>query len=535
MRVNLPVSQLNYDFPGDELLVSVTNTKGEITHCNPAFVRVSGYTYEELIDQPHNLIRHPDMPAAAFKDMWRTIAHGYPWTALVKNRRKNGDHYWVRANVTPIMEGGRPRGYLSVRTKPRPDEIEAAEALYARMRAEVRLEGQGANSQQVALYFADENQMQLYVNTLREDFQLTSTIEPLKDLKVTLTASKNRTLNYSTNFKYDVPSGGFTNLSPNTTGDYSISTITFGTAFKDKSGSTLSGVFNEFMNNRSVISRRLGARNPNSGGVTAGYANGYDKSSQDVVVLSFLAAYTGKDANSSSLNALPKIPLPNWRLTYSGLTKYGFIADRFSEMSLRHGYRSVYSVNGFNSLLRYEEVDGFASSKDVNGNFLPLYQFAQVSIAEQFAPLVGIDTRLKNNMTLNFEINKTRLLGLSLSNSQLAHLSENNLVFGLGYRTTKFRFPFGLFKQLKMDNNMDFKLDISVRDNKTVIYRADIVEAEVSSGAKNITLRPSVDYVLNQRFNVRLFYDSNITKPYTSQSFNTSFSNFGFSLRATLN
>ena len=381
----------------------------------------------------------------------------------------------------------------------------------------------------------DENQMQLYVNTLREDFQLTSTIEPLKDLKVTLTASKNRTLNYSTNFKYDVPSGGFTNLSPNTTGDYSISTITFGTAFRDKSGSTLSSVFNEFMNNRSVISRRLGALNPNSAGVVAGYAAGYDKSSQDVVVLAFLAAYTGKDANSSSLNALPKIPLPNWRLTYSGLTKYPFIADRFSEMSLRHGYRSVYSVNGFNSLLKYEEVGGFVSSKDVNGNFLPLYQFAQVSIAEQFAPLVGIDTRLKNNMTLNFEINKTRLLGLSLSNSQLAHLSENNLVFGLGYRTTKFRFPFGLFKQLKMDNNMDFKLDISVRDNKTVIYRADITEAEVSSGAKNITLRPSVDYVLNQRFNVRLFYDSNITKPYTSQSFNTSFSNFGFSLRATLN
>ncbi|MFN0255807.1 T9SS outer membrane translocon Sov/SprA [Pedobacter ureilyticus] len=381
----------------------------------------------------------------------------------------------------------------------------------------------------------DENQMQLYVNTLREDFQLTSTIEPLKDLKVTLTASKNRTLNYSTNFKYDVPSGGFTNLSPNTTGDYSISTITFGTAFRDKSGSTLSSVFNEFMNNRSVISRRLGALNPNSAGVVAGYAAGYDKSSQDVVVLAFLAAYTGKDANSSSLNVLPKIPLPNWRLTYSGLTKYPFIADRFSEMSLRHGYRSVYSVNGFNSLLKYEEVGGFVSSKDVNGNFLPLYQFAQVSIAEQFAPLVGIDTRLKNNMTLNFEINKTRLLGLSLSNSQLAHLSENNLVFGLGYRTTKFRFPFGLFKQLKMDNNMDFKLDISVRDNKTVIYRADITEAEVSSGAKNITLRPSVDYVLNQRFNVRLFYDSNITKPYTSQSFNTSFSNFGFSLRATLN
>lgn len=136
MRQNLPVTQRNHDYPGDELLVSTTNTKGEITHCNPAFVRVSGYSYEELIGQPHNLIRHPDMPEAAFKDLWRTIAHGYPWTALVKNRCKNGDHYWVRANVTPIMEGGKPSGYLSVRTKPEPREIEAAEALYRRMRSE---------------------------------------------------------------------------------------------------------------------------------------------------------------------------------------------------------------------------------------------------------------------------------------------------------------------------------------------------------------------------------------------------------------
>jgi cell surface protein SprA len=173
--------------------------------------------------------------------------------------------------------------------------------------------------------------------------------------------------------------------------------------------------------------------------------------------------------------------------------------------------------------------------RDPSNNFLPGYQYSQVTIAEQFSPLVGIDTRLKNNLTANFEIGRSRLLGLSLANSQLAQLSENNMVFGLGYRTTKFRFPFGWFSQLKMDNNMDFKLDVAVRDNKTVIYRADITEAEVSSGAKNITLRPSVDYILNQRFNVRLFYDSNITKPYTSQTFNTSFSNFGFSLRITLN
>ncbi len=138
MRANFPVTQNNYDFPGDELLVSVTNTKGEITHCNPAFVRVSGYAYEDLIGQPHNLIRHPDMPEGAFKDMWRTIGNGYPWTGIVKNRRKNGDHYWVRANVTPIMEGGRPQGYLSVRTKPAVQDIQAAEALYVQMNQEAQ-------------------------------------------------------------------------------------------------------------------------------------------------------------------------------------------------------------------------------------------------------------------------------------------------------------------------------------------------------------------------------------------------------------
>ncbi|MBC7417062.1 MAG: hypothetical protein H7325_02785 [Pedobacter sp.] len=82
---------------------------------------------------------------------------------------------------------------------------------------------------------------------------------------------------------------------------------------------------------------------------------------------------------------------------------------------------------------------------------------------------------------------------------------------------------------------MDFKLDVALRDNKTVIYRADVQEAEVSSGAKNVTFRPTIDYVINQKFNIKLFYDSNITKPYTSQTFNTSFSNFGFSLRFIFN
>jgi aerotaxis receptor len=137
MRVNLPVTQYEYDFPETSMLVSTTDTKGIITHCNPAFVDASGFDHEELVGQPHNLIRHPDMPPQAFKDLWATVGRGHTWTGLVKNRRKDGGFYWVRANVTPIMENGKPRGYLSVRTKPGRAEVQLAEALYARLRADL--------------------------------------------------------------------------------------------------------------------------------------------------------------------------------------------------------------------------------------------------------------------------------------------------------------------------------------------------------------------------------------------------------------
>ena len=136
MRINLPVTDDEYDYPAQSMLVSSTDTKGVITHCNTAFMDASGYAYDELIGQPHNLIRHPDMPPQAYKDMWATIGRGHAWTGLVKNRHKNGGFYWVRANVTPIMDGGKPRGYMSVRTKPGRAEVQQAEALYAQLRAD---------------------------------------------------------------------------------------------------------------------------------------------------------------------------------------------------------------------------------------------------------------------------------------------------------------------------------------------------------------------------------------------------------------
>ncbi|MBB2484651.1 PAS domain-containing protein [Mitsuaria sp. WAJ17] len=136
MRNNQPVTDREYLFPPGQNLVSTTDLQGRILYCNPAFVEVSGFERDELLGQPHNMIRHPDMPPEAFRDMWETIASGHPWSGLVKNRRKNGDHYWVMANVTPLMEGSRVAGYMSVRTEPEREHVRAAEALYRKLRHE---------------------------------------------------------------------------------------------------------------------------------------------------------------------------------------------------------------------------------------------------------------------------------------------------------------------------------------------------------------------------------------------------------------
>jgi aerotaxis receptor len=136
MIKNLPVTQNEYELPDGALLVSTTDLKGNITHCNYGFVVASGYDYGELLGQPHDMVRHRDMPPEAFKDLWSTIGRGRPWTGIVKNRRKNGDHYWVQANVTPVMEGGKPKAYMSVRLKPTREQIRDAQALYAKIAAQ---------------------------------------------------------------------------------------------------------------------------------------------------------------------------------------------------------------------------------------------------------------------------------------------------------------------------------------------------------------------------------------------------------------
>ncbi|WP_413734048.1 methyl-accepting chemotaxis protein [Sodalis sp. RH21] len=130
MRINNPVTLKEYSIDSETTLQSATDLQGNIFYANAAFVDASGYHYQDLVNQPHNIVRHPDMPAAAFADMWQTLRAGHSWSALVKNRRRNGDFYWVRANATPVCHNGQATGYLSVRIAPTPGEIKQAAALY---------------------------------------------------------------------------------------------------------------------------------------------------------------------------------------------------------------------------------------------------------------------------------------------------------------------------------------------------------------------------------------------------------------------
>lgn len=135
MRKNLPITNVERTFTSDVKLISTTDLKGRIKYCNQAFIDISGFDKEELIGAPHNLVRHPDMPSEAFEIMWQQLKQGKPWMGLVKNRCKNGDHYWVDAYVMPLTDNGKVIGYESVRSCPAREDVARAEKLYAKIRA----------------------------------------------------------------------------------------------------------------------------------------------------------------------------------------------------------------------------------------------------------------------------------------------------------------------------------------------------------------------------------------------------------------
>jgi len=378
----------------------------------------------------------------------------------------------------------------------------------------------------------DSLQTQMYTRTYAENLSLVANLEPVKGLRIDLTANRIDNHNMSVTTGINPVTGELESISPYTTGNYSITQIAIRSAFANHEG-----LFRRFEENRAAVSARLAERNLNSVGIDAdNYANGYGKTQQDVVVNAFLTTYLGQDARSSKHGQMPRTPLPNWRISYNRLANLlGLSEDVVTSVALTHAYNSVYAVSGYSSVLRYEETDGMPFSRDANGNFLPQFQYDQVSVIDQFVPILGLDVRFANNVSATSELRRSRNMNLSLANNQMSMMSEQAFVFGVGYRKTGAQLPFGWFDDRDWKTDINFKLDLAVNDRKTIVYRSDLNTAEVSAGNKSITFNPTLDYVINQRFNVQLFYNSNSVRPYTSQSYATSYTNFGVSFRILFN
>ena len=386
----------------------------------------------------------------------------------------------------------------------------------------------------------------LYKTNTSTNLTLRSTVEPIKQFRIELTANKTTSHNETEYFRWDDLQDKFSHFSPMETGGHSISFISWATAFKSDNDDYESSTFSQFRGYRADIARQLAANNPNfTGGVdpVTGYpieydnldtipTGGYGATSQEVMIPAFLAAYGGQNPNNSKLTAFPSIPLPNWRVTYDGLIRIPAIKKRFKSFSLGHAYRSTYSVGSYSTNLNYGNGD------EMNINNMSYHvsrEISQVTINEQFSPLFKIDMTWKNSLITKIEIKKSRILALSLANNQLTETNSNEYVIGTGYRIKDVEFKIrSAGRGKKVSSDLDLKLDLNIRNNKTVIRKVIEDEEQITMGQRIISIKFSADYVLNQRLNIKVFYDRVVTNPFISTTFPGAITNAGFSLRFTL-
>ena len=370
-----------------------------------------------------------------------------------------------------------------------------------------------------------------YVKTFQTNLNLTASLEPIPDLKINLNGVKTFLYSTQSNFRFDSVSQTYAEQNPITTGSYTITSIPIKTAFERQNGGItgLTSTFQTFQSNRTIVSQRLAAGNPLSIGDSSGYASGYGPQSQDVLINSFLSAYNGVNPNKIGFNLFKSIPLPGWKISYSGLSKLHGLKEVFTSLTITHGYRANYSINSFTSSLAYSTD---SKARDENNDYFPKYQISFLNISEYFEPLIGIDARFKNNLLTRVQYNKNRVISFAVANSQLSEIFNTELVIGAGYHAKNFHLPFRIKGEtVVLKNELNLKLDFAIRDSKSLIYQLDVPTGTVAGGLRNVSYRPSIDYNLSREFNFSIYYDANSTKPYTSNSFNSSFSTLGISMR----
>ena len=388
-----------------------------------------------------------------------------------------------------------------------------------------------------------------YMMSSNSRLNIRAKIVPIPDLKIELNANRTISSNSSEFLIYD-DQNGWGGHNKNYNGNFSMSIISIGSSF-EKLGKSMvedSKVWNQFGQNREIIARRLDQSrisNANFGYVpgtfdpATGYPKGYGPSAQEVLIPSFLAAYSGVSAEKVSLSPFPsaKFMMPNWRLQYSGMvSKIKGLKSIMKTMSISHDYRSTYNVGSYISNLNYKsENDGYSYVLDAQNNFLPKYDIATININETFNPLFDVDVTWINNMTTRFEYRKSRNIMLSLTNNQAMEQFNNEASIGLGYRIDNMK----LFIRTKnaqktLNNDLNVRADLTYGKNKTLLRKLIEDNNQTTAGQESFSIKFSADYNLSEVFIIRLFYDRILNSPYISNAYRTTNSNFGVSFRFTL-
>lgn len=392
-----------------------------------------------------------------------------------------------------------------------------------------------------------------------QKFDIQANLEPVRDLRIDLNLTKSFTKTHTQLFKDPDGSGTFQHLNPYDAGGFEITFIAIKTMWgKINTEDGVSETFREFEGYRKIISARLGKDNPynNNGSVPEfdpkdpEYRYGYGRYAQDVLIPSFLAAYTGKSPESAPLlknysanvrsNPFKNIlPRPNWRVSYNGLSRVAPFTNFLTNFTLTHAYTGMLSMNSYNTaLLFYDpQVLGYPAFRDsVSGNYVPYFLLPNLTISEQFVPLLEADMTFINSLNLRVGFKRSRTLSLSLIDYQLSEMRSSEITIGGGYRVRGFPLPFKIGKDggKRLENDLNFKLDLSFRDDKTVNNRLDADLVIPTSGQKVIGIAPSIDYVVNNRLNIKFFYDRRQTIPVISTAYPITNTRGGITLRFML-
>ena len=234
---------------------------------------------------------------------------------------------------------------------------------------------------------------------------------------------------------------------------------------------------------------------------------------------------------SKNKNIFPRIPLPNWRITYDGISKMEWAKKYFNTVTLSHHYRSTYNINSYITTPDYVEN---VSRNDTN-DFKPKYEILQVTISEQFSPFFGIDINWKNSLTTKLDYKKDRNVSLSMSNTQVNETRGYEYSLGLGYRYKRFKVPFKVNNRtVRLENDLVFGGNFSFRRSLTITRQLTQQSVQTTGGIQTFKIGLSIDYMVNERLNLRLFYDRTRNIPELSTSFPTTNWNGGISIKFTI-